>query len=146
MRASKFFNSTQKKLIFETIQIAERNTSGEIRVHIENHCKEDVLDRSKYLFYDLQMDNTEKNNGVLIYLAVVDKKFAIIGDEGIDKATPDDFWDSIRDNMQKNFIKGDFANGIVEAINETGKKLAEFFPYQNDDINELSDEISFYDN
>ena len=146
MKVSKFFNSSQQKKIFYAIRSAEKKTSGEIVIHIENHCKEDVLQRSKVVFDELNMSETEHKNGVLIYLAVIDKKFAIIGDEGIDKVTPDDFWDSIRDILQVYFKNNDFTNGLIEAVNMIGEKLEEYFPYQSNDINELADKISFYDN
>ena len=143
---SKFFTEKQLLQIFEATQVAELKTSGEIRIHIENHCTGDVLERAKQVFDELYMSETEEKNGVLIYLAILDKKFSIIGDEGIDKVTPDDIWSSIRDIMQMHFKKGEFTEGLVEAILTIGEKLVEFFPYANDDVNELSDEISFYDN
>ena len=88
------------------------------------------------------MTNTKDRNGVLIYLAIKDKKMAIIGDTGIDQKVPDDFWESVKDTMVTNFKDGEFVKGICTAIKESGIKLSTYFPYQSDDENELSDEIS----
>ena len=141
--ARKFFTQEQQEDIRQAIIDAELDTSGEIRVHIENDCKGEVLDRALFFFHKLGMEKTAGRNGVLIYLAVKDKKFAIIGDEGIHKAVPDNFWDQIKDNMLKHFKVGQFAEGLTEAITEAGKQLKAFFPYQSDDVNELPDDISF---
>ncbi|MBN1952168.1 MAG: TPM domain-containing protein [Bacteroidales bacterium] len=142
-KAQNFFSDQEKSLILKAIQEAEHNTSGEIRVHLENYCKEDVLDRAAYLFGKLQMHKTEKRNGVLFYLAVIDKKFAILGDAGINGVTPDNFWDEIKETMSGFFSEGKFAEGLAAGIFDAGKALKEFFPYQQDDVNELSDDISF---
>jgi uncharacterized membrane protein len=143
VKAENFFTSEEKSTIVLAIQEAEKDTSGEIRVHIENRCKGEVLDRASQLFEILKMHKTEKRNGVLFYLAVLDQKFAIIGDGGINAVTPDDFWDKIKASMLSFFLKGEFADGLITGIQMAGKALKEYFPYQEDDINELSDEISF---
>ena len=145
MRASHFFSSEQKNLIKQAVADAELDTSGEIRVHIERRCNGDVLDRGAYLFEKLGMHKTDKRNGVLFYLAIDDHKFAILGDAGINAVTPEDFWDVIKDKMQDEFIKGRFTEGLAWGIREAGAQLKEHFPYQDDDVNELPDEISFGD-
>ncbi|MBE9510462.1 MAG: TPM domain-containing protein, partial [Bacteroidetes bacterium] len=111
--------------------------------HIENRCKTDVLDRAAYLFEKLAMHKTEKRNGVLFYLAVKDKKFAILGDAGINEVTADDFWENIKETMFSHFKEEEFAKGLEQGIEMAGQQLKAHFPYQSDDINELSDEISF---
>ena len=143
MQPSHFFSSDQKKLIRQAIADAELDTSGEIRVHLERHCKGDVLDRGAYLFEKLGMHNTASRNGVLFYLAVEDKKFAILGDAGINAVTQDDFWDHIKDSMQAEFREGRFAEGLEWGIRQAGASLKQHFPYQENDINELPDDISF---
>ncbi|MBP8959803.1 MAG: TPM domain-containing protein [Bacteroidales bacterium] len=143
MKASSFFTKSEKNAILEAIKEAEKNTSGEIRVHIETHCKEDVLDRAVWIFKKLGMDKTRERNGVLFYLAVKDRKFAIIGDAGINSKVPEGFWNQIKEIMEKNFKEGRFAEGLSEGIRMAGEKLKEYFPYSKDDINELSNEISF---
>lgn len=143
MNAKSFFSTEQQRQIVETIKTAELNTSGEIRVHVENHCKGDILDRSVMVFNTLKMDKTAARNGVLIYLAVTDKKFAIIGDEGINVLVEHDFWNDVKDEMSRHFREGDFTGGVVNGILRVGEKLKAFFPYQSDDVNELPDDISF---
>lgn len=146
MKASKFFTKKQKKSIINAIAEAEVETSGEVKVHVENHCQVDVMDRAKEVFIELQLNKTEQRNGILIYIALVDKKVAILGDEGIDKVTPDNFWETELESLKQYFKEGKFTDGIISVINDIAIKLKEFFPYLSNDINELSDEISFYDN
>jgi uncharacterized membrane protein len=130
-------------LIFKAIHEAELNTSGEVRVHIENSCKGDVLDRAADVFAMLKMHKTELRNGVLFYLATNDKKFAVIGDAGLNAVVPENFWESVKDTMAECFAKQDYITGLVKGIGLAGEKLKEHFPYQKDDINELPDDISF---
>ena len=132
-------------MIKQAVADAELDTSGEIRVHIERRCNGDVLDRGAYLFEKLGMHKTDKRNGVLFYLAIDDHKFAILGDAGINVVTPEDFWDVIKDKMQEEFIEGRFTEALAWGIREAGTQLKEHFPYQDDDVNELPDEISFGD-
>lgn len=143
MSVRKYFSEEGKLKIKNAIRDAELNTSGEIRVHIEKHCKGDVLDRAAYIFSKLKMHETELRNGVLFYLAVEDHKFAILGDAGINQRVPDDFWENIKDVMAVNFREGKFAGGLSKGIVMAGDQLKKHFPYQVDDVNELSDEISF---
>jgi len=138
-----FLNETDKKSIVDAIKEAELNTSGEIRVHIESRCKGDVMDRAAYLFKKLQMHKTEKRNGVLFYLAYTDRKFAILGDGGINEKVPENFWDMIKEKMTEKFKDGKFSEGLAEGIKESGIQLKTHFPHMSDDVNELSDEISF---
>lgn len=125
------------------IQEAEKNTSGEIRIHIENHCKKEVLDRAVDVFAELKMHKTALRNGVLIYMAINDHKLAIIGDAGINAKVPEDFWDNIKNKLVESCQKGLITEGICEAVIRSGEQLKKWFPYQKDDVNELSDEISF---
>ena len=143
LKAEDFFTKEEKDKIVDAIIAAEKNTSGEIRVHLENHINGELLDRAAFLFKKLRMHNTQQRNGVLFYLAVADKKFAILGDAGINAVTPDNFWDSIKENMLSFFKNEKFTDGLVSGINMAGEALKKYFPYKNDDINELSDEISF---
>lgn len=143
MKPSEFFNQEQKRLITDAIKEAELNTSGEIRVHIEADCKEDVLDRAAFMFEKLAMHKTELRNGVLFYLSISDRKFAILGDAGINAVTPENFWEEIKETVINHFKKNDFDIGISSGIKMAGQALKEHFPYQKDDVNELSDEISF---
>jgi uncharacterized membrane protein len=141
--AKEFFNEQQQKSIVAAIKDAEKNTSGEVKVHIEKKCSKHVLDRAAEVFSMLNMHKTKLRNGVLFYLAVEDHKFAILGDAGINIKVPADFWDSIKEIMQKEFRSGNFTEGLSMGITKAGEKLKEHFPYQSDDINEISDDISF---
>jgi uncharacterized membrane protein len=143
MKASDFFTEKQKNEIVQAIKMAEHETSGEIRVHIELNCKGEVLDRAAMIFAKLKMHKTDLRNGVLFYLAVEDKKFAVIGDVGINNSVPQGFWDSVKELLKENFVSGRFTEGLVAGIHLAGEKLKSNFPYQADDINELPDEISF---
>jgi uncharacterized membrane protein len=143
MKASTFFTREQQEAIVRAIGEAEHATSGEIRVHIETSCKGDVLDEAAWLFRKLGMHRTADRNGVLIYLALKEHRFAIIGDTGINAVVPPGFWDNIRDHMKQRFSENLFTEGLTEGIIMAGEQLKEHFPYAKDDINELTDTISF---
>jgi uncharacterized membrane protein len=143
MKASSFFLKEQQAQILSSVREAEKETSGEIRVHIETSLKGDVLDRAAWLFKKLGMDKTDESNGVLFYLAVSDRKYAIVGDAGINAKVPAGFWDEISELLKKNFREGKFTEGLSEGIIMTGQQLKTHFPHRKDDVNELSDEISF---
>ncbi|MCO6479419.1 MAG: TPM domain-containing protein [Phaeodactylibacter sp.] len=139
----KFFTPEEEEQIIEAIRSAEQNTSGEIRVHLEADSKGDIMEETRKVFQRLGMHKTEARNGVLILLAPERREFAILGDEGINKAVPENFWQEERDLMQEHFRHGAFAEGICKAIERAGEKLKAYFPYQQDDTNELPDDISY---
>ncbi|MEI7663019.1 MAG: TPM domain-containing protein [Bacteroidota bacterium] len=141
--AKDFFSKQDQDDIRQAIMNAELDTSGEIRVHIENNCAGDVLDRAAFVFRQLNMHKTALRNAVLIYLAVKNRKFAIIGDSGINKVVPASYWDDIKSDMLNQFREGHFSEGLIQAITSTGTHLKTHFPHQQDDVNELSDELSF---
>jgi uncharacterized membrane protein len=138
-----FFSKEEKEKILKAILEAELNTSGEIRLHIENECEEDVLDRAAFVFKKLKMDKTAQRNGVLFYLAIESKKFAILGDKGINAVVPSDFWNEIKEQVLLDFSHGEFALGLSKGIASAGLSLKKHFPHKSDDVNELSDDISF---
>lgn len=144
--AHKFFTEQQQKGLKQAILNAELDTSGEIRLHIENTCSGDVMDRAALVFEKLNMHKTALRNGVLIYLAINNRKYAIIGDSGINHVVPPNFWDNIKTDMLTDFRQGNFFEGLSKAIEQTGRQLKKHFPYQKDDVNELPDDISFGDN
>ncbi len=143
MSAKKFFTPEQQLAIQKAIADAEHSTSGEVRVHIDDECKGDVLDVAADVFHKLKMNKTELRNGVLFYLAVSNRKFAILGDKGINQKVPENFWDTIKDVMLEHFKQQQFTEGLCKGIEMAGEKLKSHFPLQSDDTNELSDEISF---
>lgn len=133
-----------QKQIVQAIKDAENQTSGEIKVHVEEKCAEaDVMDRAKIVFGQLGMHETELRNGVLFYLAYGDHKFAVLGDQGIYEKVPANFWESTKELLRFHFAKGEFVVGLSKGIEEAGKQLKHFFPYQKGDSNELPDDISF---
>ena len=144
--ARKILNSEEDHRVVEAIRQAELNTSGEIKVHIENFCKTKSERRALFIFNRLKMDKTQQRNGVLFYLAVKDRKFSILGDEGINNVVEDGFWNDVKDLMLSHFKEGRFTEGLEEGIQRCGEKLKTYFPYQSDDINEISDDISYEDN
>lgn len=141
-KAEDFLSAQEERSIVDAIIIAEKNTSGEIRVHIESHTDLVHFDRAKEIFHLLKMDNTKEDNGVLFYIAVSDKKFVIYGDKGINKLVPEDFWDSTRLLMEKQFKRGHFKQGIIDGILKAGQELEKHFPWKANDTNELSNEVS----
>lgn len=141
-RVEEFLTAEEEQEIVDAIIKAEKNTSGEIRVHIEAHTRLDLLDRAKEVFHFLKMDNTKQENGVLLYIAVNDRKFAIYGDKGIDKVVPNNFWDTTKEGIRKDFVAGNFKEGIINGVLKAGKELEEHFPWLHGDTNELSNEIS----
>jgi uncharacterized membrane protein len=136
------FNASEKAQIVAAIAEAEMQTSGQIRVHTEPHCKGDVLVRAAEMFHKLEMQKTERHNAILIYLAYEDRKFAIIGDKGINDVVPKDFWHTTKEHMALHFKRGRFHTGVIHGIQESAKHLAKYFPHEAGDINELSNEIS----
>lgn len=139
----KFLNKQDEEAIVDAIREAEKKTSGEIRVHIEKTCKIDTFDRAMEIFHQLKMDNTKLQNGVLIYLAIDDRNFVIMGDKGINDVVPTDFWETTKDLMVSHFKKGNFKQGLIDGILMAGKQLQDHFPWDaNTDTNELSDQIS----
>ncbi len=124
------------------IEEAERTTSAEVRVHLEEKCSEDPLDRASYVFEKLEMNKTEARNGVLIYVAFEDRKLAIIGDVGIHMHVAPNTWETIKERMKRDFASGQYAEGLCNAVAMAGEQLRQHFPYQHDDRNELSNSVS----
>lgn len=142
-RLTEVFNDVAQKRLTAAIEAAEKHTSGEIRLHIEARCKEDVLDRAAFIFEKLDMHQTAERSGVLFYFALLDHKFAILGDAGINAKVPDGFWEAIKDEMLAFFVKQDYVDGLSHGIRRAGEELAVDFPKSAGNQNELSNEISF---
>lgn len=137
-------SAEEQEKIVHAISLAENKTSGEIRVVVENTVGDvDPITKAKEYFEELEMHKTTLRNGVLIYLAVADHQFAIIGDAGIDQYVQHEFWESTKEKMVSFFRNGDYVNGLIEGIHEAGDQLQQFFPRKEDDINELSNDIYF---
>jgi len=137
-----FLTRAEEQEIVNAIVAAEKNTSGEIRIHIEKHSEKPPLERAQEVFHLLAMDATQARNGVLFYVGVEDHTFAIIGDEGIDKVVENDFWDCTKDIIISHFREGKFKDGLVQGILRAGERLQQYFPFADSDKNELPNEIS----
>jgi uncharacterized membrane protein len=143
MDVADFFSDEQKHLVKAAIERLEQKTSGEIRLHVEGDCEGDAYERALHVFHKLHMQKTKHRNAVLFYLAVNHKKFAIVGDEGIHKSVPENFWATVKDHVISQFKQGKFTEGICEGIDMTGEMLKTHFPHNMTDKNQLSDEISY---
>ncbi len=141
-KVENFLTLDDEHAIVNAIQEAERNTSGEIRIHIENYAKTDAYKRAKHLFYTLKMDNTKLQNAVLIYIAVGNKTFAIYGDVGITKAVGNAFWEDTKSLIETQFKAQHFKQGLIDGVLHIGEKLKTHFPIQHNDANELPNSIS----
>jgi uncharacterized membrane protein len=137
-----FLSKEEEAEVVEAIRLAEKNTSGEIRVHIEKETSIAPIDRAVVVFNELKMDNTKDRNGVIIYVAVKSKQFAIYGDKGINEKVTDDFWNCTKDIMLTHFKNGNNKQALVDGIHNAGEQLQKHFPYQSDDTDELTNEIS----
>ena len=146
MRAIDFLSREERRRVESAIRAAERSTSGEIRIHIERKCDADPKERALRTFRVLRMARTAARNGVLIYVAYNTRKFAVLGDKGINEAVPHGFWNDVCDLLGASFSAGRYAEGLEKAVVLIGEKLKMYFPYQADDVNELPDEISFHEN
>jgi len=143
MNARNFFPPDGQLLIEQAIAEAEKDTSGEIRVHVETEFKGDILDRAAAVFAKIEMQKTELRNGVLIYFGIKNRQFAILGDAGINKAVPADFWDKIKGVMEIHFRNSEFSTGLATGVKMAGEQLKKHFPWKTGDTNELSNELSF---
>ncbi len=137
-----FLSADDEQAVVQAIKLAEEQTSGEIRVHLEKTTNLDAYERALEVFFQLKMNETQLQNGVLIYLAVADKKLAICGDKGINNLVSDNFWDQTKNMMLEHFKAGNFKKGLVDGITQAGQQLKKYFPFDENDTNELSNEIS----
>jgi uncharacterized membrane protein len=144
-KLDKVLSDREKEQIVQAIKNAESKSSGEIRVHIEYLCQTEPLKRAKEVFERLGMTNTKEKNGVLIYVAVGDRKLAVIGDSGINSRVSQEFWHQVKEQIKEKLAHGQFCRGICLGIGLIGEKLNELFPRRPGDIDELSDEPSIGD-
>ena len=137
-----FITPEEEKRVLEAIASFESRTSGEIRVHLEDRVTGDLLEQARRTFEEIGMTRTAQRNGVLIFVAVASRRFAVLGDEGIDGRVEEGFWDACVERIRQRFAEDRYADGLVEGINIAGAALAQHFPIQDDDVNELPDGIS----
>ena len=139
--AEHFFNPEESERIIAAIQKAESTTSGEIRIHLEDHCPEEVIATAKMVFERLGMRETDERNGVLIFIAIKDRKMAVIGDDGIHAKVASNFWQEVVAGIKANFATEAYEKGLIEAVNQLGTTLSEHFPWQPGSEDELEDEF-----
>ena len=146
-KKAKYFTEQERAQIVEAIRVAEKRTSGEIRLYVEKHCRfMDAMDRAAELFFHLQMQKTDDRNAVLVYVAIKDRQLAIFGDEGIYKKTGNAYWVALVEGMLRNFNTSNYAEGIKGCVAGIGEGLHKHFPFDNvTDKNELPDDIVFGD-
>lgn len=142
LTAEEFLTEGERKQVSAAIAEAELRTSGEVRVHLDDRTVDDVLEHAAFIFEELGMHRTKDRNGVLIYVSVADRKTAIIGDKGINERVPPRFWNDALGVLQLHFAAGRQSDGIREVVALVGEKLRALFPYQSDDRDELSNEVS----
>jgi uncharacterized membrane protein len=146
MSVQGFLSDLEEQSVIDAITKAELATSGEIRLHIENRCKGDAIERAKKVFTDLNMHKTKDRNAVIVYIALIDHKLCVWGDEGIHIKVGQSFWDNEVAALVQAFKNKQFASGLIQLITDIGSKLGELFPYTADDKNELDNSISFNQN
>jgi len=142
MPSSKTFLTTeQRHQLITAIREAEGKSSGEIRVYFEKHCKKDLMDRAVEVFHQLKLEKTKLRTGILIYVAYLDRVFAIIGDQGINEKVPSGFWDEAKELMTLYFKEEQYTEGLLKGINLAGEQLRNFFEITGTDTNEIADDI-----
>lgn len=139
-----YFSFEEKQALVHAIQAVELKTSGELKVHVEDYCGKNLDARMKEVFVKLRLHQTAQRNGVLIYLAIKDRKVGVLGDSGIHAKVPTDYWAHIIEQMKPMLSEGKILEALLHAINEVGHSLTDIFPYSGDeDKNEIPDDISF---
>ena len=141
MKQKEFIEKLDQDRIVKAIQNAEERTSGEIRIHVQPKSGSDIRQFAERTFERLGMTKTALRNGVLLFIASEENRFAILGDRGIDEKVPPGFWDEIAAKLTIRFKNSEFTDGIVEAIKAAGEHLKEYFPRATGDVNELPDQI-----
>jgi uncharacterized membrane protein len=139
----KIFSSQDEQKIVKAIELAEKGTSGEIRVHIDSSKSNNALEKAKEVFAKLNMHETKDRNGILFYVNLKQHTFAVWGDEGIHRLLPDGFWDDISQTVINSFKAEKFGEGLEKGIILCGEKLKHYFPVQPNDTNELGNEITY---
>lgn len=143
LSAENFLTQEEREQVARAITEAEKLTSAEIRVHLEDHIEEDVLDHAAYIFEELDMHRTADRNGILIYICVADRQMAVVGDKGINERVPEGFWDNVIENMRGHFVQMHHVQGLIEAVKKVGELAGSHFPRLRNDRDELSNEVSF---
>ena len=141
MKHAAFIDQLDHRVIEAAIARAEKLTSGEIRVFISPEPAPEPVVAAQDVFTKLGMTRTKHRNAVLIFVAPSSQTFAVIGDEGVHAKCGDTFWSEIATAMSGHFRDGKFTAGVVHGIERAGALLAENFPRQPGDIDELPNAV-----
>ena len=133
----------EQNRLLDKIARIEKRSSGEVRIHVTDRRVKDPLDAARRTFTSLGMASTRRRNGVLVFLSLPSRRFAIVGDEGIDRVTPPEYWDGLRDALARRLAAGQYCEGLLEILDRVEAVLAEHFPYEKGDVDELPDDISY---
>ena len=133
----------EQKRLLDRIAGIEKRSSGEVRIHVTGRRVKDPLGAARRTFTALGMTGTARRNGVLVFLSLASRRFAIVGDEGIDRVTPSEYWESLRDALAGRFASGEYCEGLLEILDKVEAVLVQHFPYERGDVDELPDDISY---
>lgn len=140
------FTRAALDVIERAIRDAELLHDGQIRFAVEAALELTPLlagmsarARAIEVFSDLRVWDTEKNNGVLIYLLMADRDVEIVADRGIHIRLGQAVWEEICQKMEAAFRKGDFEAGVLAGIHAVGEHLTRHFPAHGDKTNEIPD-------
>jgi uncharacterized membrane protein len=133
----------EQNRLLDKIARIEKRSSGEVRIHVTGRRVKDPLETARSTFTSLGMTRTKRRNGVLVFLSLPSRRFAIVGDQGIDQVTPADYWGRLRDTLAEHFAAGSYCQGLLEIMDRVESVLVEHFPYEKGDVDELPDDISY---
>jgi uncharacterized membrane protein len=133
----------EQNRLLDKIARIEKHSSGEVRIHVTDRKVKDPLEAARRTFTSLGMAATRRRNGVLVFLSLPSRRFAIVGDEGIDRVTPAEYWETLRDGLAGRFATGEYCEGLLEILDRVEAVLVQHFPYERGDVDELSDELSY---
>lgn len=138
------FSKEEEARITEAIRLAERGTTGEIRMYVEDFCLRDhPVERAAEVFQLFGMYNTAARNAVLIYLAEKSRNFAFWGDTGIHDRVGFQFWTEEKQLLREHLQRDEGAEGLCMVIRQIGEKLRTHFPGDDINDNELPDDIIY---
>ena len=141
MKSREFLKRLHHDEVVSAIREAEKKTSGEIRVFITSKAVDEPLEIAKRHFVDVGMEKTRERNAVLIFVAPLTQKFAVVGDTAVHARCGEEFWGELAAEMRGHFRQSDFTQGLVHGVKKAGDLLAKHFPRKPDDKNELPDTI-----
>jgi uncharacterized membrane protein len=143
-KPEQFLTEAETAAVNSAVKEAERRTSAELKVVLARHCWGDLKTKAHKVFRELGLEHTEQRNCVLILLVTTNREFLIYGDEGIHAKVGQSLWDDVQLGMQEAFGRGKLGEGIAFGLRRIGDKLAQYFPHQRNDVDEISNEIVYH--